>query len=207
MKLLKINEYGRSMIEMLGVLAIVGILSIGGINGYSKAMMKYKINKSIEDYTFFVNGIIQHSQVIIKTHQYHVAPILNALGIIPDGWYFNGGSTILDREKRSVFPYLPSTLNIEFTLKKASTPLTTENFLFCQQIWTNIILPYSDEIYRAFLFSGDAASGATKFYYGNKFCGKNKLCISSLTLSEITSICSQCREEENKRCALNFVFK
>ena len=42
------TQSGRSMIEMLGVLAIVGVLSIGGIAGYSKAMMKFKINKTIE---------------------------------------------------------------------------------------------------------------------------------------------------------------
>ena len=41
-------ESGRSMIEMLGVLAIIGVLSVGGIAGYSKAMMKYRINKTIE---------------------------------------------------------------------------------------------------------------------------------------------------------------
>ena len=39
---------GRSMIEMLGVLAIIGVLSVGGIAGYSKAMMKFKINKTID---------------------------------------------------------------------------------------------------------------------------------------------------------------
>ena len=38
---------GRSMIEMLGVLAIIGVLSVGGIAGYSKAMMKFKINKTM----------------------------------------------------------------------------------------------------------------------------------------------------------------
>ena len=41
-------QSGRSMIEMLGVLAIVGVLSVGGIAGYSKAMMKFKINKTAE---------------------------------------------------------------------------------------------------------------------------------------------------------------
>ncbi len=41
-------QYGRSMIEMLGVLAIIGVLSVAGIAGYSKAMTKWKINKSIE---------------------------------------------------------------------------------------------------------------------------------------------------------------
>ncbi len=45
------NQNGRSMIEMLGVLAIIGVLSVGGIAGYSKAMMKFKINKTIEQIT------------------------------------------------------------------------------------------------------------------------------------------------------------
>ncbi len=48
---IKNNESGRSMIEMLGVLAIIGVLSVGGIAGYSKAMMKYRINKTIEQIT------------------------------------------------------------------------------------------------------------------------------------------------------------
>lgn len=41
------NQSGRSMIEMLGVLVIIGVLSIGGISGYSKAMEKIKTNKTI----------------------------------------------------------------------------------------------------------------------------------------------------------------
>ena len=45
---MKINETGRSMIEMLGVLAIVGVLSVGGLAGYSKMMSQYKINASLE---------------------------------------------------------------------------------------------------------------------------------------------------------------
>lgn len=45
---MKINEKGRSMIEMLGVLAIIGVLSVGGIAGYSKAMAKFKANKTID---------------------------------------------------------------------------------------------------------------------------------------------------------------
>ena len=44
-------EKGRSMIEMLGVLAIIGVLSVGGIAGYSKAMHRYRVNKAIEQIT------------------------------------------------------------------------------------------------------------------------------------------------------------
>ena len=38
----KTNETGRSMVEMLGVLAIVGVLSVGGISAYSKAVENTK---------------------------------------------------------------------------------------------------------------------------------------------------------------------
>ena len=50
-------QSGRSMIEMLGVLAIIGVLSVGGIAGYSKAMMKYKINKTIEQITLIAGNV------------------------------------------------------------------------------------------------------------------------------------------------------
>ena len=51
------NENGRSMIEMLGVLAIIGVLSVGGIAGYSKAMTKYRINKTIEQITLIAGNV------------------------------------------------------------------------------------------------------------------------------------------------------
>lgn len=41
------NQDGRSMIEMLGVLAIIAVLSTGGIAGYSRAMQMFKHNKWI----------------------------------------------------------------------------------------------------------------------------------------------------------------
>ncbi len=39
------NQSGRSMIEMLGVLAIIAVLTVGGIAGYSKAMQQWKMDK------------------------------------------------------------------------------------------------------------------------------------------------------------------
>ena len=49
---MKKNESGRSMVEMLGVLAIIGVLSVGGIAGYRMAMEKHKLN------TFMNNAAI-----------------------------------------------------------------------------------------------------------------------------------------------------
>ena len=39
------TEQGRSMVETLGVLAIIGVLAIGGIMGYKWAMDKYVANQ------------------------------------------------------------------------------------------------------------------------------------------------------------------
>ena len=41
----KKSESGRSMVEMLGVLAIIGVLSIGGIAGYTLSMRRYRANQ------------------------------------------------------------------------------------------------------------------------------------------------------------------
>ena len=42
------TQLGRSMIEMLGVLAIVGVLSVGGLAGYTRAMRSKKINDALD---------------------------------------------------------------------------------------------------------------------------------------------------------------
>ena len=52
---------GRSMVEMLGVLAIIGVLSIGAIAGYSKAMMKYKLNKYAEQMNTVINAVARNA--------------------------------------------------------------------------------------------------------------------------------------------------
>lgn len=51
------NQTGRSMIEMLGVLAIIGVLSVGGIAGFSKAMQRYKINHTVAQITRLVTNM------------------------------------------------------------------------------------------------------------------------------------------------------
>ena len=41
------SQNGRSMVEMLGVLAIIGVLSVGGVYGYGVAMKKHKANEAL----------------------------------------------------------------------------------------------------------------------------------------------------------------
>ena len=42
---IKLNEQGRSMIEMLGVLAVIGVLTIVAVGGYRYAFNKYQANQ------------------------------------------------------------------------------------------------------------------------------------------------------------------
>ena len=42
------SQSGRSMVEMLGVLAIIGVLSVGGIAGYSLSMRRHRANQIID---------------------------------------------------------------------------------------------------------------------------------------------------------------
>ena len=80
------NENGRSMVEMLGVLAIIGVLSVGGIAGYSKAMNKFKINKTTDQ----VSMLIANLRTMFSS-QGNYAGLTNAqavsFGIVPDDMY------------------------------------------------------------------------------------------------------------------------
>ena len=52
-----VQQQGRSMVEMLGVLAIVGVLSAGGLLGYSQAMKKIKMNQTQEQIMTIMQNI------------------------------------------------------------------------------------------------------------------------------------------------------
>ena len=45
----KRSQFGRSMLEMLGVLAIIGLLSVAALAGFTYAMNKHKANETIHD--------------------------------------------------------------------------------------------------------------------------------------------------------------
>ena len=79
---------GRSMIEMLGVLAIVGVLSVGGIAGYSKAMSAYKLNKWIYQIREMISGaqtLYMNQKTYGDTEGNSLLNTFTASGIIPEG--------------------------------------------------------------------------------------------------------------------------
>jgi len=58
---MKILQFGRSMIEMLGVLAIIGVLSIGGLLGYRRAVNNHQANVILDDVNRFAFVILERS--------------------------------------------------------------------------------------------------------------------------------------------------
>jgi len=56
-------QKGRSMIEMLGVLAIIGVLSIGGLLGYRRAVNNHQANQILDDANRLAFVIMESNQV------------------------------------------------------------------------------------------------------------------------------------------------
>ena len=52
------NQFGRTMVEMLAVLAIIGVLTVGAIAGLSQAIDKYRIGKMHDDILSIDSGIV-----------------------------------------------------------------------------------------------------------------------------------------------------
>ena len=79
------------MVEMIGVLAIIGILSVGSIAGYSNAMRKYRLNKHSESYNMLLSNALQISASIDKAksgtnkNDIFYNEFLDKAKLIPDG--------------------------------------------------------------------------------------------------------------------------
>ena len=56
------TQFGRSMIEMLGVLAIIGALSIGGLLGYRRAVNNHQANTILDDANRLAFVILESNQ-------------------------------------------------------------------------------------------------------------------------------------------------
>lgn len=54
------SQSGRSMVEIIGVLAVIGVLSIGSIAGYSYGMDKYRASETVNDIMLRSIDLIKH---------------------------------------------------------------------------------------------------------------------------------------------------
>ena len=93
------NCVGRSMIEMLGVLAIIGVLSVGGIAGYSKAMEQYKIIKSVD----YLTQVVTNIQTLYANQKTYIG--LGEWIALQAGVYPNNSYALPIGKNTSVYPY------------------------------------------------------------------------------------------------------
>ena len=103
----KVVQLGRSMIEMLGVLAIIAVLSVGGIAGYSKAMLMWESNIQKNLITELLHGAIDLK--LRFNHQtipyQNVTSVLAGLGNIPEGVEYKHGTIYAKSGFRSYLSY------------------------------------------------------------------------------------------------------
>ena len=215
---MKQNQFGRSMIEMLGVLAIIGVLSVGGIAGYSKAMEKWKTNKVLSEYSYLIYGLMEHLsdyQNLTTTQNYKVIGLQDtvmAAGIVPQTWtigttnsrqlYDTDGNmvNVFSRKQRLVVDLYFGT-----HVKNDDGNLVSTNFStgLCRELFLNLAKPLADTLHWARLYRSNESSPV--LFWGNKTCnGADKKCLNSVTLSEIDAACKLCMKDD--ACCIGLEF-
>ena len=196
------------MIEMLGVLAIIAVLSVGGIAGYSKAMEKFKFNKAIDEYSTLLFGVVQHlddfKHIQIKDASFTpLGDIAVALEIVPPSWQKISGHGFIDGLGNLVQIFIRDTgrLAIDFYLGNVHNGVSAAfNIKLCLEIVQNMAVPLHSSIVDVFWYGMN-----NKRLYGDAYCNrKAKNCLSQITLEEINNYCSSCGK--NKPCAFVFDF-
>ena len=200
------KQSGRSMIEMLGVLAIIGVLTVGSITGYSRAMRRHLLNKQREQISYILSAIETHHDMInINTPNLpeHFTSVLKTFGWIPEEMIKDDSGYISDTFKNKIgFYKWPSYMGLEVSLQ---TPNTYEQCTNLYQVMKQ---------YHAFLWSTSVAKkndGSYKYgnniYYGDQYCTGNSKCIRNLTPANISQLCQVCNDTEDNHCVLYIFWK
>ena len=96
-------ESGRSMVEMLGVLAIIGVLSVGGIAGYSLSMRRHRANQ-------IMDAISKYALIVYNKCQQDLLQNNQTGG---HSWFCGGGSANTNYENVGIGA-LPAGVNSVF---------------------------------------------------------------------------------------------
>ena len=186
-----ISENGRSMVEMLGVLAIIGVLSVGAISGYSKAMMKYKLNKQAESLSMLLANCIPLSKQLPTTNEWKkYTDILPKLNLLPDSVKMHNSDEMEDIFGTQSYFYHTTGQNewgIFYYVPESS--FGTE---ICRNLINTVKEFHADmfEIKRSKNRTANKHEMGTSFY-GDNYCNNSdKKCIRNMTMSDIHSFCT-----------------
>ena len=177
-----VAQCGRSMIEMLGVLAIVGVLSIGGIAGYSKAMNMYKINRWSAHYT----ELLANLQIAFSTTGTYgdksedLTNTVISAGLMPEGMVdanhkdiFGNRVYVLSRDWVGLYGVR---LNIQYNMQAGKAAVDCCNKLFeMGQLYPNLWIVWISET-----DYGVCGGGAPDSYIRDMGCVRyNKAAVAS----------------------------
>ena len=213
------GEVGRSMIEMLGVLAIIGVLSVGGLTGYSKAMEKFKVNKVVYDFNMLVMSLLEHEDSLKKIGadvENSLTETLYALDMVPSNWKQLNSTTIEDglgnwlnihnRNEKADYAENYNGIVIDYMLGGMSPDgqgnNVSRNFnsKLCFELFNTVIVPLHNVFKRGRVYPGDQY-----IYYGDAYCGISPThCLKDLTLSQIKEMCDSCSGTVRCNVTVNF---
>ena len=199
---------GRSMVEMLGVLAIIGVLSVGAISGYSKAMMKYKLNKQAEQISTILNNAMLYVGEFNTTSGSIITPLVK-LGAIPEDMVRGTDSN----------PYLNDVfnnrLNVNYHIDGSVTfygiSYTIDNSSYNLEICRNIITAVKEnaaDLWHINMYKS-ASGGEVNIEgrtYGDRYCNpanSNTPCLRNMDVTKIDGFCRYCQQ---KTCYLGILF-
>ena len=187
------TQYGRSMVEMLGVLAIIGVLSVGAIAGYGKAMMKYKLNKQAEQINQVIATMFRYKSSLLLNHDsslsdLFITPLLIKLGEIPKEMYTADKNTIQDVFAVQYFAYHRSTERT-ITLRTNSLPRTESGFQACKNLYLIAKEWHKEITYIANVNYKGEQYDEKGVYWGDTLMCSNCKLLKDLTLSELDDIC------------------
>lgn len=207
-------QYGRSMIEMLGVLAIIGVLSVGGIAGYSKAMEQYKINKATEEYVYLMYGLLEYLPEFQKNSKGQdndndrLVDFVIAAKLVPPTWKQLTNRALLDAYGNNLNIFsrnnrLVVDLFLGAKTKAGENGSVSINFpsKLCVQLFENLAIPLKESLYNAYYIHNP---GTAYTFYGDNYCSKGRNCLNTLSLSRINELCSYCPAD--KSCGIIFEF-
>ena len=205
-----IENAGRSMVEMLGVLAIIGVLSVGAIAGYSKAMMKYKLNQHAEAVNMLINNALQ-----IKDKLAYEANTLTAYGdifkklnLLPDGIEYISNDYLQDKWfKDNIYIYHNnSNQNNHGAVRFGFLP-TSQGAEICR----NIVIAAKENaanLWRVVTYidtdDGSMDDSPQGTLWGDAYCTNSVNCLRNLDLNRINNLCNTCN---GTNCMLFIAYK
>ena len=194
------QEKGRSMVEMLGVLAIIGVLSVGAMNGYSKAIFKYKLNKQAEQMNTVINAVAKYAHSFSTDFRnQNLTSYFIKLDEIPTEMIrMNVSAEIYDtfEIKWSIYSLqdnnsVEKTINLAFADASSLTKNTSQSLEICR----NLIVTAKENsanIYSVSTLSGYQTEEEQKgVLYGDNACSSGRVCLKNMTLEQIYDICTK----------------